>query len=43
MKNWEKFYIVKDCILIGDCWYYGDREYFDRLREFIYTPKPLQP
>ena len=34
---WDEIILRKNSLHVGDCWYYGDQEFFDRLRELAYN------
>lgn len=33
---WHEIILCKSSLHVGDCWYYGDQEFFDQLRELAY-------
>ena len=34
---WHEIILCKSSLHVGDCWYYGDQEFFERLRELAYS------
>lgn len=33
---WDEIILKKDCLHIGGCWYYGDEEFFERVKALAY-------